>query len=216
MKPKRTRDAAASREAILEAAEKVFAEHGFHAARVEEIARAAGVAKGTVFLHFGDKENLLFALVEHRATTFQELYASLAKSDRAPRARLETLLEVHKWMRNDLLDFRRTMMSMWTTLPAGLRKRLQEFVRRTHTLLRDRVADLYREFLGPDGVAGSGPEELAAALLACVDGLTIRLRIPAPVPSTEAVVRAAKLVFIDNLERRARQARQNGERKPKP
>jgi len=216
MKPKRTRDAAGSRQAILEAAEKTFAAHGFHGARVERIAQAAGVAKGTVFLHFQDKENLLFALVEHRAGTFQQLYASLAKSDRSARERLEELADVHKWMRNDLLEFRRMMMSLWPTLPAGLRKRLHEFVRRTHTLMRDRVADLYRELLGSGGIDGSGPEELAAALLACVDGLTMRLHVPAPVPAAAAVSRAAKLAFIYNLERRAAQARKNGERKPKP
>lgn len=216
MKPKHTRDAAASRQAILKAAEKIFATHGFHGTRVESVAQAAGVAKGTVFLHFRDKQNLLFALAENRAGTFQQLYASLAKSDRSARERLEQLLDVHKWMRNDLLEFRRMMMSLWPTLPAGLRKRLHEFVRRTHTLLRDRVADLYREFVGPDGIDGSGPQELAAALLACVDGLTMRLHVPAPVPSAEMVSRAAKLVFIYNLERRAAEARKNGERKPKP
>jgi AcrR family transcriptional regulator len=56
-------DAAARREAILDAALTVFAEHGFEAARLEDMAKRAGVAKGTLYLYFKDKEALFEALV---------------------------------------------------------------------------------------------------------------------------------------------------------
>ena len=41
-----------------------FAEHGYRGARVEDIAAEVGVAKGTVFLHFGNKEGLFLAAYE--------------------------------------------------------------------------------------------------------------------------------------------------------
>lgn len=41
-----------------------FADHGFRGARVEDIAAEVGVAKGTVFLHFGSKEGLFLAAYE--------------------------------------------------------------------------------------------------------------------------------------------------------
>ena len=41
-----------------------FAEHGYRGARVEDIATAVGVAKGTVFLDFGSKEGLFLAVYE--------------------------------------------------------------------------------------------------------------------------------------------------------
>lgn len=47
---------------ILSAAEKVFAEKGFSMAKVSEIARLAGVAEGTVYEHFGNKEDLLLTI----------------------------------------------------------------------------------------------------------------------------------------------------------
>ena len=48
---------------ILDAALKVFAEKGFAAARMEDIARAAGVTKGTIYLYFESKEAMFKALV---------------------------------------------------------------------------------------------------------------------------------------------------------
>jgi AcrR family transcriptional regulator len=48
---------------ILDAALKVFAVKGFAAARMDDIAREAGVTKGTIYLYFADKETLFKALV---------------------------------------------------------------------------------------------------------------------------------------------------------
>jgi AcrR family transcriptional regulator len=48
---------------ICAAALEVFAERGFAAARLEEIARRAGVSKGTLYLYFKDKEDLFRAVV---------------------------------------------------------------------------------------------------------------------------------------------------------
>ena len=51
--------------AILEAAEHLFLELGFDGASMEQIAARAGVSKLTVYNHFGDKEALFIAAVEH-------------------------------------------------------------------------------------------------------------------------------------------------------
>lgn len=56
-------DAAARRQAILDAALTVFAERGYEAARLDDMAAKAGVAKGTLYLYFKDKEALFEALV---------------------------------------------------------------------------------------------------------------------------------------------------------
>jgi len=52
------------RRAIREAATEVFAEKGFHQARVSDIARQAGVADGTIYLYFRNKEDLLLNIFE--------------------------------------------------------------------------------------------------------------------------------------------------------
>src|ERR1700759_4731570 len=52
------------RRQILEGARKVFLELGFDGASMGEIARAAGVSKGTLYVYFADKSRLFEAIVE--------------------------------------------------------------------------------------------------------------------------------------------------------
>jgi AcrR family transcriptional regulator len=52
--------------ALLEAALDAFARHGFHATRLETVAEAAGVSKGTVYTYFKNKEDLLRKALEYR------------------------------------------------------------------------------------------------------------------------------------------------------
>ena len=55
----------ATRQALLEGAEEVFAERGFEGASVAEITRRAGVAQGTFYIHFADKKAAFVEVVRH-------------------------------------------------------------------------------------------------------------------------------------------------------
>src|SRR2546422_3334111 len=57
---------------ILEAARRVFAERGFHEATVDEIAEAAGVAKGTVYLYYHSKKEIYLGGLQHGVAAFYE------------------------------------------------------------------------------------------------------------------------------------------------
>lgn len=54
------------KERIIEAAVKVFARKGFYTANVKDVAKAAGVADGTIYLYFKNKDDLLISLFEHK------------------------------------------------------------------------------------------------------------------------------------------------------
>lgn len=55
----KTRRGQSTREAVLEAALELFAERGFHGTAVPDIAKAAGIAAGTIYRHFESKEQLV-------------------------------------------------------------------------------------------------------------------------------------------------------------
>lgn len=70
--PKERADAARNRAAVLDAAARLFAEHGVAAVSMDQIAAAAGVGKGTLFRRFGDKAGLAAALLDARERLLQE------------------------------------------------------------------------------------------------------------------------------------------------
>ena len=86
---------APKREAILRAATDVFASRGFFNAQVADVARAAGVAAGTVYLYFRSKDDLLVSIFER---TMREALADgqqAVASLRDPAERLRRLARLH-------------------------------------------------------------------------------------------------------------------------
>jgi TetR/AcrR family transcriptional regulator len=83
----RERDADVAREAIMNAAERVFAEKGFGGARVDAIAEEAGYNKALIFHYFGDKEGLYQALIERmmeiNSTELSRIFAPFANDETA-------------------------------------------------------------------------------------------------------------------------------------
>ena len=94
--PSHRRRPEARPEEILDAALTVFGEQGFAAARVEDIARRAGLSKGAVYLYFPSKEAMLNALVEQSAGALarsaEQHVAQSAPAD--PEAALRGLLRI--------------------------------------------------------------------------------------------------------------------------
>src|SRR3712207_4648784 len=60
---------AQTRDRLVDAAARVFARRGFHAASVEEIAEEAGYSHGAVYSNFSGKEELFIAVYEHRVAS---------------------------------------------------------------------------------------------------------------------------------------------------
>lgn len=72
---------AARREAILAAALDEFAERGFEGARLDDVARRAGIAKGTIYLYFSDKESLFQELIRSALSPVVSIIEAAGKID---------------------------------------------------------------------------------------------------------------------------------------
>ena len=84
---------------LLEAALTLFVEKGFAATRSEEVARAAGVSKGTLYLYFPSKEELLKAVIQHFLGTEIETGVQEAAAADGPTAQVMEKLLVTWWTR---------------------------------------------------------------------------------------------------------------------
>ncbi|MGB0624751.1 MAG: TetR/AcrR family transcriptional regulator [Luminiphilus sp.] len=85
----------AKESSILDAAERIFAQAGFDGAKVSDIARAASVAEGTVYLYYKNKQDLLAAVVGRFWTQLTLGAEAAIQPDAATREQLEQLGRYH-------------------------------------------------------------------------------------------------------------------------
>jgi len=90
---------------ILEAARKVFAKKGFSNATVDDIASAAGVAKGTVYLYYESKRDIYFAALKFGIEQMYSVLEEELKSVSTPEDKLRALIGVKLAYFDDNRDF---------------------------------------------------------------------------------------------------------------
>ncbi|HEY4392538.1 MAG TPA: TetR/AcrR family transcriptional regulator [Polyangia bacterium] len=138
-------------QAVLGAAEEVFADAGLHAAHMGEIAERAGVAVGTLYNHFADREALLAGLAEAR---FKEMIADMDGALKAtaeqrfePRARalviaMLTYYERHwKFMQIFLQGETGRYQRTFPTLVAAMHHKMREVRTRVEKLIAQGVKE---------------------------------------------------------------------------
>jgi len=89
------------RERILDAAERVFARHGFYNARVAEIAQVAGVADGTIYLYFKSKDDLLISLFESRMERLNTQLSEAVSTGTSAPERIQCFLDAYAALAKD-------------------------------------------------------------------------------------------------------------------
>jgi len=166
-KKRRSRD---KRERILKAAVKVFARNGFHATRVSEVAKAAGVADGTIYLYFKSKDELLVSLFEDRVSkllAFME--GELPKLPSAPE-RLRAVID----MQLGLLEGERDLAEVVTVIIRQSTRLMKEFAAPKFLAYLDAIARIVH-----DGQAAGdfrtdvSPHIAARAVFGALDGITL-------------------------------------------
>ncbi|SFH02198.1 transcriptional regulator, TetR family [Desulfotomaculum arcticum] len=82
-------------QAIIEAAVKVIAENGYHNSQVSKIAKEAGVADGTIYLYFKNKEDVLISLFRSKMGEFTASARQELKKLHNPFEKLAKLIALH-------------------------------------------------------------------------------------------------------------------------
>lgn len=81
------------RSQIFEAATKVIGLNGFHNATINEIAREAGIGKGTVYEYIRKKEDLFMLIAEEGVATLMATVEEVASKTDSPREKLEKMID---------------------------------------------------------------------------------------------------------------------------
>ena len=164
-------DAEARRAVILEAALRVFGQYGFRRTSMDDIAREAGIGKGTIYLSFASKEEVFQALAEHLA---QRMLAGAEAASRQPAATADKLAAMHAaWFGTYADTIRRSphaadLLDAKHQLSADL---VAEAATRYKRLVRDVLADAAAAGELDLEPAGLTPGTAAELLIASARGL---------------------------------------------
>lgn len=164
------RRAGDKRDRILDAAVKVFARTGFHATRVSEVAKAAGVADGTIYLYFKSKEELLVSLFEDRVEKLlAHMTAELPKEPNAP-ARLRSIID----MQLGLLEGERELAEVITVILRQSTRLMKELAAPHFLAYLDAIAKVIAEGQAAgDFRRDVSPHIAARAIFGALDGITL-------------------------------------------
>ncbi|HZR83480.1 MAG TPA: TetR/AcrR family transcriptional regulator [Candidatus Binatia bacterium] len=126
------------REHILIAAERVFADQGFDAAKVQDISRLAGLSMGSIYTLFPGKEQLFASIIDRRGNELLALARSVVAEHADPVRALEELARAYVAYFHEHPDFLRMHLrtgTSWALQPAvGARRALSEKI---HALQAD-------------------------------------------------------------------------------
>jgi len=135
----RIRRSAARREAILAAALDEFSASGFAATRLDDVARRAGVAKGTIYLHFADKETLFQELIRMELSPVVAALEHVSHADIPLRQVADRLVEVfvHEIFGTRRKDVIRLVLTEGPRFPALAEFYFREVISRVMATIRD-------------------------------------------------------------------------------
>jgi TetR/AcrR family transcriptional regulator, fatty acid metabolism regulator protein len=118
---------------IINAAVKVIAKNGYHHSQVSKIAKEAGVADGTIYLYFKNKEDILISLFEEKMGVFVQKSQECLSEESSIEKKLLLLIEMH--LKQLEADYDLAIVT-------------QLELRQSNIVLRHRINEILKGYLG--------------------------------------------------------------------
>jgi AcrR family transcriptional regulator len=178
----RERKKVKTRAAIHDAALRLFAERGYEATTIADIADAADVSRATFFSYYASKDDVVFGDAPRAAEALEALLADLPEGMDTLRAVREWLRTLAGWLDDERLPLQRRLM---VEIPSVAARRHQVYAR---------FEDIIAEALARELDSGLAARLVAASLLAALGTVET-----AAVERTEAGGRALSAAEVDQL-----------------
>lgn len=192
---------AGKREQILEGASRAFGEYGLRKTTIDDIIREAGVARATLYKHFGTKQDVFLAVVRMEAEEMIGEVERAVAGASTTRDKLRAALITHTDVIRRKLNVLRVMVEAAAHTRAYSRAGMQE--------LQGRAVRVYEEILSEGVASGEVSADaagVASVLLILFKGLFMGVLAEAIGPERDALVDSILNVITDGLRPREEMA----------
>lgn len=112
---------------ILDAADRLLARYGYQKMTIDDLAREVGIGKGTVYLHFRSKEEIVLFRVDRVVQRLVEQLRSIAESDAPPAEKIREMLRLRVMFRFESVQhYTESISEVLRALRSGLLERHQD------------------------------------------------------------------------------------------
>jgi AcrR family transcriptional regulator len=183
----------ATRRKLLDAAKRIFAQDGFEAARLEDIAAGAGYTRGAFYANFKSKEDIFFALFEEWVRERIETFTGAVRRHSDPAEKLAALRTHYA---EQATDRRLVLISMEFKLFALRHPEAHARLRNRHRRIRASFGELFSEIMSALGKSIPVDYPAASACLGAVSqGLLLEHLLDLKTVSDDDVRRVLGLFF---------------------
>lgn len=185
---------------ILDAAMVVFANSGFHQARMDDIAEEAGVSKGTLYWYFDSKDDIILRILDRLFDVELDDLEALVDADGTVHERLTTFaqeLVSEAQQMSELLPIAYEFYAV-----ASRREPIQAFFRTYFRAYRDGIAALVRQGIERGELRHDiDPEAIALTIMALYEGILLLWVTDAAAVDLTAQVATSMELLLDSLRR---------------
>jgi len=186
----------ATRRKLLDAAKRIFAQQGFEAARLEDIAAGAGYTRGAFYANFKGKEDIFFAIFEEWVRERIESFTNAARLHRNPVDKLAALRTHYAELATDR---RLVLISMEFKLFALRHPEAHARLRVRHRRIRASFGDLFSEIMSVLGKTITIDYPAASACLGAVSQGLLLEHLLDPKTLSDGDVHNVLGLFFDSI-----------------
>ena len=158
---------------ILEAAEKIFAKKGFYTTTMEEVAKEARLAKGTIYLYFESKEDLFFEVIERKLDILLGKIEEELQQSNSPSQKVKKVIGIHLKFLEENEDFFKIMQNLSESLKKRMEKKLKSRVIQKQSHYIEMLGKLIQKAIIEGEIKPLDSRKLAVILMGIIHSLTL-------------------------------------------
>lgn len=186
---------------IINAAEDVFTQKGFNEARMDDIADETGLSKGTLYLYFKSKDDLIIAILDRM---FQREMKQMEGLDQADLSAADAIWKMTEAVTNNILGFVRLVPIVYQFLALAFRnKYVQKALKKYINQYIDTITPIIERGIKSGEFRKVNAREVAIAMSAIIEGTLLLWVYDRDLVEPEKHIRSGIKLLLEGVQTRA-------------